>query len=305
MNLVSKRLWYFVFAAVAILICIVFLATEGLHRGVDFQAGTQLTTSFSQPLTRDALASEIASLGYPNAAVSASSEGYYYIQTQQLTPDQIDKLKSDLAAKFGPVQMNSETVPQNIASEAIRNAGIAVILAIIGMLIYIAFAFRKMPSPFKYAVCAIAGLAFDIVITLGVYAILGAALGWAIDLMFIAGILAVLGYSVNNTIIVFDRVRENSARGISSDIEEVTNASVVQTLGRSFNSSLTTLFTLLVLTLFVGTNIRNFAVVLIIGVISGIVSSTFISPELLVAWQKKDWGSFSSRTNMTAAKAKY
>jgi preprotein translocase subunit SecF len=155
------------------------------------------------------------------------------------------------------------------------------------MLIYIAWAFRKMPSPFKFGVCAVAGLAFDILLTLGAYSLFGKAMNWTIDLMFVAGILAVLGYSINNTIIVFDRIRENTARGFSKDIEVVANVSVVETLGRSFNSSLTVLFTLFVLLLFVGSTIQNFVIVLIIGTISGALTSTFLSPELLVTWLKK------------------
>ena len=123
--------------------------------------------------------------------------------------------------------------------------------------------------------------------------------------MFVTGVLAVLGYSVNNTVIVFDRIRENTARGISQDIEVVTNASIVETLNRSFNSSLTTLITLCVLSLFVGATIQNFVIVLIIGVISGVFTSTFVSPELLVAWQKKEWGSLSRKeSNLVTAKAK-
>jgi preprotein translocase subunit SecF len=161
-----------------------------------------------------------------------------------------------------------------------------------------------MPSPFRYGACAVIGLAFDILVTLGVYSIMGAILGWSIDLMFVAGILAVLGYSINNTIIVFDRIRENTHRGVSTDIEVVANASVVETLGRSFNSSLTVLFTLFVLLLFVGSSIQNFVIVLIIGTISGALTSTFLSPELLVAWQKKSWGSFSGKSSEGTAKIK-
>ena len=122
--------------------------------------------------------------------------------------------------------------------------------------------------------------------------------------MFIAGILAVLGYSINNTVIVFDRMRENMGRGISPDIEVVANHSIVETLGRSFNTSLTTLLALFVLALFVGASIQNFVIVLIIGIISGTITSTFISPELLVAWQKKEWGSLSGGTSLATAKAK-
>jgi len=304
MNIVNKRLWYFLAAAVVAVVCIVFLATEGLQRGVDFQAGTELTVSFDQQPSREALIEEMSALGYPTASVAVSSEGRFYVQTQELTPDQITAIKTGLAAKFGTVNLNSETVPQNIANEAIRNAGIAIVVAVLGMLIYIAWAFRKMPNPFKYGVCAVAGLAWDILLTLGIYSILGSFAGWSIDLMFIAGILAVLGYSINNSIIIFDRMRENTARGISPDIEIVANASIIQTLGRSFNSSLTTLFVLFVLALFVGSAIQNFVIVLIIGTISGVLTSTFLSPELLVSWQKKNFGKLTNNSPDKLAEAK-
>jgi preprotein translocase subunit SecF len=287
MNIVNKRMWYFVIVAVISLICIVSLAVQGLNRGIDFQAGTQLTLSFDQAVTKDQVRAELDTLGFKDASLSLSSAGHYYVQTRELNPAETQKLQADLTAKLGVLKVNYESVPQNIANESLRNALIAVLVAILGMLIYIAFAFRKMPSPFKFGVCAVAGLAFDILLTVGVYSIFGKIMNWSIDLMFVAGILAVLGYSINNTIIVFDRIRENTARGFSHDIEIVANASIVETLGRSFNSSLTVLFTLFVLLLFVGSSIQNFVIVLIIGTISGALTSTFLSPELLVSWLKK------------------
>jgi preprotein translocase subunit SecF len=208
-----------------------------------------------------------------------------------------------LTSNLAPLKVNEfDNISAQIAAETTRNAVIAVVVAVLAMLLYIAFAFRKMPNPFKFGVCAVIGLAFDLLVALGVYSILGAFQGWQIDLMFVAGILAVLGYSINNTVIVFDRIRENASRGISPDIEIVANASIIETLGRSFNSSLTTLFTLFVLSLFVGASIQNFVVVLIIGTISGVFTSTFISPGLLVAWQKKEFVGRSK--NLIAAKAK-
>jgi preprotein translocase subunit SecF len=304
MNIINKRLWYFLVIGIIAIVFIIALATQGLNRGVDFQAGTQLTIKFDQTVTKAQLVTAMDELNYKNAAISLSSAGHYYVQMQQLSQSDTDKLKADLITKLGNLQMNYESVPQNIASESLRNAIIAVLVAVVAMLIYIAFAFRKMPSPFRYGTCAVIGLAFDILVTLGIYSIMGAIMGWAIDLMFVAGILAVLGYSINNTIIVFDRIRENTHRGVSTDIEVVANASVVETLGRSFNSSLTVLFTLFVLLLFVGSSIQNFVVVLIIGTVSGALTSTFLSPELLVAWQKKSWGSFSGKSAEGTAKIK-
>jgi preprotein translocase subunit SecF len=299
MNIVNKRRYFFIAAIVIALICIISLAVQGLNRGVDFQAGTQLTIKFDQNVSKDQVRAEIDKAGYKEATISQSSAGHFYIQTRQLSVPETQKLQADLTAALGAMQMNYESIPQNIATESIRNAFIAVIIAIIGMLIYIAWAFRKMPSPFKFGVCAVAGLAFDVIVTLGIYSLFGNAFSWSIDLMFVSGVLAVLGYSINNTIIVFDRIRENTARGMSSDIEVVANASIVETLGRSFNSSLTVLFTLFVLLLFVGSAIQNFVIVLIIGTISGALTSTLLSPELLVTWMKK-----KSTNGSVVAKAK-
>jgi preprotein translocase subunit SecF len=287
MNIVNKRLYYFIAAALIAIICIVSLAVQGLNRGVDFQAGTQLTLSFESQVEKSQVRAALDELGFNGASLSKSSAGHYYVQTRQLSLEETQKIQTDLTAKLGALQVNYESVPQNVANESIRNAMIAILIAVLGMMLYIAFAFRKMPSPFKFGVCAVAGLAFDVLLTVGVYSIFGGILDWSIDLMFVAGILAVLGYSINNTIIVFDRIRENTSRGVSPDLEIVANASIVETLGRSFNSSLTVLFTLFVLLLFVGSSIQNFVIVLIIGTISGALTSTFLSPELLVAWQKK------------------
>jgi preprotein translocase subunit SecF len=307
MKIVDKRLWYFTLAAVLVVISIVSLVTVKIKTGVDFSAGTLFSLNFDQSPTRDDLRAQLDSMGYQSASIEPAQGGVYqyYIRTHQLNQTEVTDFQNALTAKFGTMQVTSETVDPAIASEAVKNAIIAIIVAIVVMLLYIAFAFRKMPNPFKYGVCAVAGLAFDVIMALGAYSILGALRGWQVDLMFISGILAVLGFSINNTIIVFDRMRENAARGVSPDIEIVADVSIVQTLGRSFNSSLTALFTLFVLSLFVGSTIENFVVVLIIGVISGVFTSTFLSPELLVAWQKKKWGSFSGKSaDLAVVKAK-
>jgi preprotein translocase subunit SecF len=174
-----------------------------------------------------------------------------------------------------------------VASETTRNAGYAVAAAAIGILLYITWAFRRMPNPLRYGTCAIIALVHDTLVALGVFSILGGILGWEINLMFVTGILAVIGYSVNNTVVVFDRIRENLVKYPRLDFEDVVNNSLVETLSRSLNTSLTTLFVILALLLFVGVSIQNFAVVLLIGVIAGTYSSLFIAPSLLVAWGRR------------------
>jgi len=177
-----------------------------------------------------------------------------------------------------------------VATETAHNAAIAVAIAAVGILLYITWAFRRMPRPFHYGVCAVIALLHDVVVVLGIFSILGAILNWEINLMFITGVLAVIGYSINNTVVVFDRIRENLKRGISADFEAVVNNSLVETLSRSLNTSLTTLFVVLALLLFVGASIQNFAIVLLIGIIAGTYSSLFIAPTLLLVWQNGEWG---------------
>jgi preprotein translocase subunit SecF len=291
MNIIAKRSWFFVIAGVMALACIIALATLGIQTGIEFSAGSILNISFDQPVDQNALKIEISAQGYPDALIqTAGSEGKgFIIRTSQLSEEAGNQLENALVAKFGTLKVNEfDNVSALIASETARNAAIAVAVAALAMLLYIAWAFHRMPNPFRYGVCAIAGLVFDLLVALGVFSILGAIRGWQIDLMFVAGILAILGYSINNTVVVFDRIRENTARGISGDIEIVANSSIVQTLGRSLNASITTLITLLVLALFVGASIQNFVIVLMIGVITGIFTSTCLSPEILVAWHKRN-----------------
>jgi preprotein translocase subunit SecF len=173
----------------------------------------------------------------------------------------------------------------------------------VGILLYVTWAFRRMPKPLHYGACAIIALVHDALIALGVFSILGAFLGWQINLMFITGVLAVIGYSVNNTVVIFDRIRENLMKGIGGNFEMVVNNSLVETLGRSINTSLTTLTVILALLFFVGATIQNFVVVLIIGVIAGTFSSVCIAPSLLVVWDNGEWGRFIPRFIPTKSKA--
>ena len=308
MRIVDKRFLYFIISIILAVICLGSLGIFGIKSGVEFASGSILNISFDKPVAQDALKLQMDNLGYKNALInSAGSAGTdFIIRTSPLDEVTKNKVVTTLTASLGTLKVNEfDNISPLIAAETTRNAGIAVVIAIFAMLLYIAIAFRKMPHPFRFGFCAVIGLAFDLVIVLGIYAILGAIRGWEIDLMFVAGLLAVLGFSINNTIIVFDRIRENMGKGLGRDIEEVANFSIVETLGRSFNSSLTALITLVVLALFVGASIQNFVIVLMIGVVSGVYTSTFLSPELLVSWQKGKWkGSAGKANSLAEAKAR-
>jgi len=297
-DIVSKRFWLFLISGVVILICIVSLATFKLKTGIEFSSGSTLRVSFEQKISQRELEQELANLGYPNAivqsAIAPTGEEDYLIRTRRLTEEEAKvQLTEALAAKFGDIpEPQFYDVSPEVAAETARNAAIAVSIAAIGILLYITWAFHRMPKPFHYGVCAIIALVHDVLVALGVFSILGGVLGWEINLMFITGILAVIGYSVNNTVVVFDRIRENLTKGVSSSFEVVVNNSLVETLSRSLNTSLTTLFVVLALLFFVGASIQNFAVVLLVGIIAGTYSSLFIAPQLLVVWEKGEWGRF-------------
>ena len=294
LDIVGKRLWFFIISGVIILISIVCLPILGLRFGIEFSGGLEVRMSFENEVDQGELGQELANLGYDSALVHSvlSEEGVFLVRTPQLNEEEQKHLETALTNRFGNLKGQPEfrVVSSEVSTETARVAGIAVGIASVGILIYITWAFRRMPRPFRYGTCAVIALVHDVLIVLGIFSILGAALNWEINLMFITGILAVIGYSVNNTVVVFDRIRENLRRGVSANFEVVVNNSLVESLSRSFNTSLTTLVVVLALLLFVGMSIQNFAVVLLIGIFAGTYSSVCIAPQLLVAWEKGEWG---------------
>ena len=292
-DIVGKRFWFFLISGVVILIGIISLATFGLQAGIEFGSGSMMRVSFEQAVDQGSLKKELASLGYANAIVQRTGAGDFLIRTRELISEDKEKLEDALEARFGRLtETEFHSVSPMVAGETVQNAAIAIAVAAVGILLYVSWAFRRMPQPFRYGTCAIIALVHDALIALGVFSILGVLLNWQINLMFITGILAVIGYSVNNTVVVFDRIRENLILGVSPSFEVIVNNSLVETVGRSLNTSLTTLFVVLALLLFVGFSIWNFAVVLLIGIIAGTFSSLCIAPTLLVVWEKGEWGRF-------------
>jgi len=287
-----------------LIICIVTLATSGLKMGIDFSSGSLLTINFEASVTPDDLKAELSDLGYTNAIVQVTGEGDFLIRTFAFDPEEKTSLKSSLTAKFGALEeLAFENVDPVIARQTAKNAAIAVAVAAIGILLYITWAFRKMPKPFRYGTCAIIALVHDLVVVIGVFAILSVFLNLEVNLMFITGVLAVLGYSVNDTVVIFDRIRENRLSTPGADFAVVLNKSLVETMTRSINTGITTLVVILALLLFIGSTILNFAIVMLIGVVAGTFSSIFIAGPLLLVWEKKEWSRFIPFLGNKEAKA--
>lgn len=188
---------------------------------------------------------------------------------------------------------SNDEVGPSVAGETTRNAVLAVLAASVFILLYIWFSFRKVARPLRYGVCAIVALLHDVLVVLGIFSILGWLFHVQVDALFITALLTVVGFSVHDTIVVFDRIRENMQRRTSETFEQVVNASLVQTMARSLNTSLTVIFTLTALTLFGGSgSVHNFTLALLIGIVSGTYSSIFNASMLLVMWDKGELNFF-------------
>ncbi len=294
-NIIKKRFLFFAISITALVISIVFLLAAGLNIGMDFSGGSRLTINFEQGVTLDELEAELTSIGYGTAVVQSASSGDFIIRTAKLSAAEKETIKTDLTAAFGEfTEKGFEDIPPETAIGTARVAIIGLVLAAAVVMAYITWAFRAMPKPFRYGVCAVIALLHDTLIVLGIFAILGVTTHMEVNLMFITGILAVIGYSVNNIVVIFDRIRENVKANPAASFEMIVSNSVTQTFSRSINTSLTTLITILALILFIGTNIQSFAWALFIGIIAGTFDSLFIATSLLVVWEKKEWGRFIS-----------
>jgi len=295
-DFVGKKHWFFLISAILIVVGIISLAVFGIKPGTDFAGGTSMTLQFSPPVEQSQLREEMAKLGYEKATIQNAGEGDFIIHVTEITSGEAKAL----AEKIG-TELNSHAritdyylASPRVGAETARNAGIAVIIAALAMLFYIVWAFRRMPKPFRWGTCAIIALVHDVFIIVGIFSLLGWLAGVEIDALFITGLLAVVGYSINNTVVIFDRIRENVSKHISTDFAVTVNSSIVETLGRSLNTSLTTLFVILALFLFGGATIHYFVLVLLLGVIIGTYSSICISSQLLVVWEKREWGALLS-----------
>jgi preprotein translocase subunit SecF len=294
LDLVHRRkLWYSISLALIIpgLLALIFWH---LHLGIDFTGGSVWEVQFPR--------TDIQSLDVRQLLINAGQQDP---QVQIATnPDQTQtvliklkhleegspekaQLSSALKAQYGDYkELSLDSVGPTVGASVSKNSILSVFAAAIGILLYLAWAFRKVKRPFLYGSCAIAAMLHDVFIVLGIFAILGKLVGTEIDSLFVTAVLTVIGFSVHDTIVVFDRIRENQIRRPAMPFDDVVNYSLNQTIVRSINTSLTVVFTLLALVLFGGATIREFVLALLLGVVSGTYSSIFNASQLLVSWER-------------------
>ena len=269
------------------------ISTPGLKPGIDFTGGSSMTLQFPEgsSLDQQDLRDVLAGDGYTESTVQNMGGDSFFIRTKELDEEAKDNLVETITSSLSPDSQNLlqsfDLVSPVVAQETVLNALWAVLAAAIGIFFYIWWAFRNVPSPFRYGLAAIVALLHDTIIVVGIFSILGALFEIEVNTMFLIALLTVIGYSVNDTIVVFDKIRENVLIYSNRPFTEVVNLSISETIGRSINTSFTLLVTLLALILFGGSTIREFLLVLLIGVVAGTYSSIAIASQVLVTWDQK------------------
>jgi preprotein translocase subunit SecF len=299
LNILSKRYLFFGLS-LAIIIPGLILAITGLPLSIDFTGGSLLEVSFDSGIAPPP-AQVIAiydQLDIEDVQVQTTGEDTIFVRSSFLDDTTRSQLISTMETEFsGPITvLRFENVGPTIGTEVTARAGMAIAVAAIAVVFYITFAFRGIQHAFRYGICAIIAMIHDVAIVISLGAIGGYFFGWQIDALFLTALLTVIGFSVQDKIVVFDRIRENSNIYRRLPFESLVNHSIVQTLQRSINTQLMTVeFMLLALALFGGVTLREFATILMVGLFSGTYSSIFIAAPLLVVWENQEWKTWFGR----------
>ncbi len=287
-----KKVWL-TFSGILVIASVAALVLIGLNLGIDFQGGSLLEVRFEKENLETAdLGLLLEEVGISGVTIQKTGEKSFFIRAPHLSQETHGQILAKFQENFGETEEKRfENIGPVIGSELKKKAVIAILIAVVFIILYLAWAFRRtseMISSWKMGIAAVIALIHDILIISGIFVILGKYLGVSIDAYFVTALLTVLGFSVHDTIVVFDRIRENLYKsGADESFEEVVNRGVNETLIRSLNTSLTTLFVLLAAILFGGESIRYFVLALILGIIIGTYSSIFVASPVLVVWQRQ------------------
>ena len=307
MDILGKRYIFFAISLLAIIPGMVILAIGGgLPLSIDFVGGSLLEVRFESGVAPEQEAVELLynELGIQDVQIkTTASNDILIIQSPTLNEDQQAEIVSAMEETFSDnviVQMFDNVSPA-IGREVTNRAFLAVAVAALGVIIYMTFAFRGVPHAFRYGVCAILAMFHDVLIVISLSAIGGKLWGWQFDSLALTALLTVIGFSVQDKIVVFDRMRENRNIFRKLDFETLANHSIIQTLGRSINTQLmTSEFMLLALALFGGLTLREFAILLLVGMFSGTYSSIFIAAPSLVIWENQEWKTWFKKNKAAA-----
>lgn len=292
-DFIGKKWLFFAISGIVIIPGIISLLMWGLRLSIDFTGGTLLeirNENFAQPQKLEAVKKIFINNGVQISTVTKSGVNTYIFRTKEFNQQKNESIKKEIEKSFGQVEEKRfESVGPVIGKELTRKAIISIILASLMIILYVAWSFRQVPKPyssFKFGVSAIVALLHDVLLVVGIFSLLGHFYRIEIDTLFVTALLTVIGFSVHDTIVVFDRIRENLKKMPGKKFSYVANESILETLVRSLSTGLTVIFTLSALLLFGGDTIRWFVVALLIGIVSGTYSSIFNATPLLVLWEE-------------------
>ncbi len=299
-DIIKLRRWFYIFSAIVIVPGLLSMGLTYARYGslvrtsIDFTGGTLWTMSLTKSVPPGEVVRIFEENGFSASVRTVENDQTYEIQTDSLTPADKQKLNDAMTTAFGetPQELAYRTIGPAISSQVTSTAFIAVIVASLAILLFIVFAFRNIPHPLRYGSSAVVAMIHDILVTLGFVSIMGWVAGWKADSLTLTALLTVIAFSVQDTIVVFDRIRENSRRRRGEDYETIVNRSLLETIHRSLATQLSAFFVLLALVLFGGVTIRQFAMTLLVGLLSGTYSSLFNATPLVVSWDK---GAFNLR----------
>jgi preprotein translocase subunit SecF len=295
MDFVEKRRWFFMFSITLIIAGIVSISIPPSFKiGIEFTSGSAISIAYETVVEQPDVRNILTENGYHDAIIQKTSGNGFFIRTRTLDSNDITsserKNLEDKLSSLGNLNaFDVSTVSPIVAQETVRNAGIAVFVASIAILIYITWAFRLVPNPLRMGTVAIIAAIHDVLLVLGFFSLAGRFINLEINAMFITGILTVVGYSVHDTIVVFDRIRENFIKNPSRSLEIIVNTSISETLGRSLTTSFTTVIVIAAMLLMGGQTIQSLLYTLLIGIIAGTYSSLWIASQMLVVWENKEW----------------
>lgn len=300
-NLVEKRRTYFIFSGTLILLGIAamifsLIETGSLFRlGVDFRSGTRFEVQFTELVQENDIRAVFNDFGINNPSVIAligeGLENSWQIRSEFVSPETAQAIEAALAEQVAPLIPGTtqvQSVSPSVGQEVTRAAFVAVAVAAVIILVYIMVVFRQVPNPFRYGACAVVAMLHDLFMIFGFAALTGVFLGWEVDALFLTAVLTVAGFSLQDTIVVFDRIRENIAKRPFEKYETLVNRSILETIHRSLATQLNAMFVMVAILLFGGASIKPFIAALFIGLLSGTYSSIFTAVPLLVAWEKNE-----------------
>ena len=297
-NIVEKRRWYFIFSAILLALSIAAMAVstgqfgQPMRLGIDFTGGSIFVLKFDRAVGEDDIRTVFVDYGLESAIVQPlglPEDHTWQVRTREVTADEVSNLLVTLEEQVGAIDRDAltfDTVEPSVGGEVARAAGLAILVAALVIVAFMWFSFRHVPHAFRYGVCTIAGMSHNLLIAFGFYALMGLVAGWEVDALFLTAILTVIGFSVQDVIVVFDRIRENIPRYKTESFERVVNRSILETIHRSLATQLNAMFVMVAIILFGGATIKPFIATMLVGMVSETYSAIFIAVPLLVVWEK-------------------